>query len=100
MWQRCLLKNKFYATAVIFLGALSVPVTRDGTFFLFHLMLGLMLFFSKENLIYGGGGLMGCAEVRRTKKNVPKAKRNESKNGHLQFNKSTVGSRDTGENGG
>ena len=51
MWQRELLKNKLYAIAIIFLGALSVPVEWDATFFLFALMAGLVLFFSKENCI-------------------------------------------------
>ena len=51
MWRRELLKNKLYAIAFIFLGALSVPIEWDATFFLFALMVGLMLFFSKENWI-------------------------------------------------
>ena len=48
MWRRELLKNKLYAIAIIFLGALSVPIEWDATFFLFALMVGLTLFFSKE----------------------------------------------------
>ncbi len=51
MWSRKLLKNKLYAIAIIFLGALSVPIDWDATFFLFALMVGLVLFFSKENWI-------------------------------------------------
>lgn len=51
MWRRELLKNKLYAIAFIFLGALSVPIEWDATFFLFTLMVGVMLFFSKENWI-------------------------------------------------
>ena len=51
MWRRELLKNKLYAIAFIFLGALSVPIERDATFFLFALMVGHALFFSKENRI-------------------------------------------------
>lgn len=51
MWRRELLKNKLYAIAIIFLGALSVPIEWDATFFLFTLMVGVMLFFSKENWI-------------------------------------------------
>ena len=46
-----MLKNKLYAIAIIFLGALSVPIEWDATFFLFTLMVGVMLFFSKENWI-------------------------------------------------
>ena len=48
MWQRESLKNKLDAIAIIFLGALSVPIEWDATFFLFALMVGFMLFFSKE----------------------------------------------------
>lgn len=51
MWRRELLKNKVYAITIIFLGALSVPIEWDATFFLFALMVGVMLFFSKENWI-------------------------------------------------
>lgn len=51
MWRRELLKNKLYAIAIIFLGALSVPIEWDATFFLFALMVGVILFFSKENWI-------------------------------------------------
>ncbi len=51
MRRRELLKNKLYAMAIIFLGALSVLVERDTTFFLFTLMAGLALFFSKKNWI-------------------------------------------------
>lgn len=51
MWQKELLKNKFYAIAIIFLGVLSVPIDWDATFFLFALMVGVILFFSKENWI-------------------------------------------------
>lgn len=54
MWKRELLKNKLYAIAIIFLGALSVPIEWDATFFLFALMVGLVLFFSKENWIFYG----------------------------------------------
>ncbi len=51
MFKRELLKNKLYAIAIIFLGALSVPIEWDVTFFLFALMFGLTLFFAKENWI-------------------------------------------------
>lgn len=51
MWNRKLLENKFYAIVIIFLGALSIPIEWDATFFLFALMVGLVLFFSKENWI-------------------------------------------------
>ncbi len=51
MWKRELLKNKFYAIVIIFLGALSVPIEWDVTFFLFAALIGLALFFAKENWI-------------------------------------------------
>lgn len=51
MWKRELLKNKLYAIAIIFLGALSVPIEWDAMFFLFAIMVGLALFFAKENWI-------------------------------------------------
>lgn len=49
MWKKELLKNKLFAMLIILIGALSVPVEWDATFFLFALMMGLTLFFSKEN---------------------------------------------------
>ncbi len=51
MWKRELLKNKLYAITIIFLGALSVPIEWDITFFLFAALFGLTLFFAKENWI-------------------------------------------------
>ena len=43
-------KNKLYAAALIVLGLLSVGVVGDGTFLLFTAMVGLTLFFTKENI--------------------------------------------------
>ena len=51
MWKRELLKNKIYSFLFILLGALSVLIEYDGTFFIFALTIGLPLFFSKENWI-------------------------------------------------
>ncbi|RZS92081.1 hypothetical protein [Cuneatibacter caecimuris] len=51
MWSRKLIKNKIYAVILIALGAFSVPIEWDGTFFLFTLLLGGYLFFSEENWI-------------------------------------------------
>lgn len=51
MFKRELLKNKLYGATMIGLGALSVPIEWDATFFLFTLMVGGGLIFSKENLI-------------------------------------------------
>lgn len=51
MWSRKLIKNKVYGIMVIIIGALTIPIEWDATFFLFVLFLGLCLFFSKENWI-------------------------------------------------
>jgi hypothetical protein len=51
MWRRELLKNKLYSLILIGIGALSVLIEYDGTFFIFSLMLGVPLFFAKENWI-------------------------------------------------
>nr|DAQ19150.1 MAG TPA: hypothetical protein [Caudoviricetes sp.] len=51
MWKRELIKNKIYSLILIGIGALSIPIEYDGTFFIFALMLGIPLFFSKENQI-------------------------------------------------
>ena len=51
MWRRELLKNKIYSLILIGIGALSVYIEYDGTFFIFALMIGLPLFFSRENWI-------------------------------------------------
>lgn len=55
MWSRKLIKNKIYAVLIILLGALSVPIEWDATFFLFSLIMGVPLFFAKTNWIYEGG---------------------------------------------
>lgn len=51
MWRRELIRNKIYSLILIGIGALSVLIEYDGTFFIFSLMLGLPLFFAKENWI-------------------------------------------------
>lgn len=51
MWKRELIKNKVYSLILIAIGALSILIEYDGTFFIFTLMLGIPLFFSKENQI-------------------------------------------------
>ena len=51
MWKQELLKNKLYALLLVIIGALSIPIEYDCTFFIFALMLGLHLFFAKENWI-------------------------------------------------
>lgn len=51
MWKRELIKNKLYSAALISLGALSIPIEYDVTAFIFTLIMGLPLFFAKENWI-------------------------------------------------
>ena len=51
MWKKELLKNKLYSIILIGIGALSVLIEYDCTFFILTLMLGLPLFFAKENWI-------------------------------------------------
>lgn len=46
------LKNKLYATVLIILGWLSTLIDGDATAFVFLLMIGVPLFFAKENWIY------------------------------------------------
>ena len=51
MWREELILNKIFAIIMILIGALLVPVEWDATFFLFTLMLGVLLFVSRENCI-------------------------------------------------
>lgn len=51
MLRRDLIKNKIYGIIFIVLGALAIPIERDATFFLFALMVGILLFVSRENCI-------------------------------------------------
>ena len=51
MLRRDLIKNKIYGIIFIILGALTIPIEWDATFFLFTLMLGVFLFVSRENCI-------------------------------------------------
>ena len=51
MFRRDLIKNKIYGIRFIVLGALSIPIEWDATFFLFALMIGILLFVSRENCI-------------------------------------------------
>jgi len=69
MWKRELLKNKIYALIFIGIGALSVCVDErhDATFFVFSLMLGIPLFFAKENWIMGNGGSQDGNQKSRRK---------------------------------
>lgn len=52
MMRRDLIKNKIYGIIFIMIGALTVPIEWDATFFLFTLMLGIPLLVARENWIY------------------------------------------------
>lgn len=51
MLRKDLIKNKIYGIKFIVLGALTIPIEWDATFFLFALMVGISLFASRENCI-------------------------------------------------
>lgn len=51
MWRRELLRNKLYSLVLILIGVVPILIDQDGTFFIFTLILGLSLFFSKKNWI-------------------------------------------------
>ena len=51
MLRKDLIKNKIYGIIFIVLGALTIPIEWDATFFLFTLMFGILLFASRENCI-------------------------------------------------
>lgn len=51
MFTRETLKNKIFALAIVILGAITILISGDATFFIFSLIPGLYLFFSKENWI-------------------------------------------------
>lgn len=51
MWRRELIRNKLYSLVLILIGAVPILIDQDGTFFIFALMLGVPLFFAKENWI-------------------------------------------------
>lgn len=50
--RRDLIKNKVVGLISIVLGALTIPIEWDATFFLFMLMLGISLFVERENWVY------------------------------------------------
>ena len=51
MWSRKLVKNKIYAVLLVLLGVVPILIEGDGTCFILFLLLGVTLFFSKENWI-------------------------------------------------
>ena len=44
------IKNKLFALAIIILGMVSVPILEEGTFLVFTILIGLALFFAKDNI--------------------------------------------------
>lgn len=52
MMRKDLIKNKVFGLISILLGALTIPIEWDATFFLFMLMLGISLFVARENWVY------------------------------------------------
>lgn len=49
--RRDLIKNKIVGIIFIVLGALTVPIEWDATFFLFTLLMGIALFAARENCV-------------------------------------------------
>ena len=86
-------KNKIHAVLFILLGALSVPIEWDATFFLFTLIIGGYLFFSKENWIYEGEEDDGTSREKTCSK--VKAKR---ENHYIQSHKGTTRCHGSGKN--
>ena len=53
MKTKKLIKNKLVSLTLILSGLLSIGVEGDGTFFIFALLIGIPLFFEKEDCIIG-----------------------------------------------
>lgn len=51
MWKRELILNKMYALLIVAIGAMPMMIDGDGTVFIFALLFGGVLFFSKKNVI-------------------------------------------------
>lgn len=56
MWNKETIKNKIYALVFIGIGALSILPENDATAFIFFCLIGVPLFFAKENWIVDGRG--------------------------------------------
>lgn len=83
MWKKELIKNKIYAVILMCGGALAIPwCDGDATFFLFSLMMGIPLFFAKENWIYEGEEDDGTSR-EETYSEI----RTKSENRHIQSHK-------------
>lgn len=51
MFRKELMKNKLYAVLFVMIGVVSMLMSLDATFFIFTLVVGVLLFFSKENWV-------------------------------------------------
>lgn len=67
MWSKETIKNKIYALVLIGIGALSILPENDATAFIFFCLIGVPLFFAKENWIMDGGGSDYVYEESRLK---------------------------------
>lgn len=67
MWKHELIKNKLYSILLIGIGVLSILIEYDATFFVFSLMLGIPLFFARENWIMDGKGAHYVCEKSQRK---------------------------------
>lgn len=56
MWSKETIKNKIYALVLIGIGVISILPENDATAFIFFCLIGVPLFFAKENWIMDGGG--------------------------------------------
>lgn len=48
------IRNKLFALAMIIPGIVSVPVLEEGTFLLLSMLMGLALFFAKDDIFEMG----------------------------------------------
>ena len=53
LFNKKLLKNKVYAIILMLIGYFTIKIVGDCTAFVFSLIIGLPLFFAKENVING-----------------------------------------------
>lgn len=63
MWRKETIKNKICALVLIGTGFFSIFLENDSTVFIFFCLIGVPLFFAKENWITDEGGDRLC--IRR-----------------------------------
>ena len=54
MFRRELIRNKLYSVGLILIGIVPILIEKDATALVFFLMIGVPLFFAKENWITWG----------------------------------------------